>query len=86
MSAIPIVKGLGSANDAVNITDANATHSKPKGVYVGVGDDYEFSFDGTTWVRFENTADGSVLPIRPVGARHASDSSAPNANDITFLY
>lgn len=86
MSAIPIVKGLGSAAKAVSITDANATHPATKGVYIGTGDSFDFSFDGSTFVTFQNCPEGAVLPLRVVGARKTSGSAAPSSGDIIFLY
>jgi hypothetical protein len=86
MSAIPIVKGLGSAAKAVSITDANATHPATKGVYIGTGESYDFSFDGSTFVTFSNCPEGAVLPLRVVGVRKTSGGAAPSSGDIAFLY
>lgn len=84
MSAIPIIKGLGSVNKAVNITDNSTTHPICRGIYIGVADDYKFYINGE-WITFYNTIDGSVLPFRATGASH-SDGSAPGSGDIIFLY
>lgn len=84
-SDFSVQKAVTPAASATGITNALTTNEESRAVYVGVGDDYEFYLNGA-WVRFENVADGSVLPIRATGARHAVDSSAPGANDIVFLY
>jgi hypothetical protein len=80
-----VQKAVSPAAEAVNITNTNTTNDESRSIYIGVGDDYEFYVNGS-WIRFENTADGSILPVRATGARHASDDTAPGTNDIVFLY
>lgn len=77
---------ISSAVRATSITNANATNSKCRGVWVGTANDYEFSFDGTTWVEFKSCSAGSSLGIQVVGARKTSGAAAPSAGDIVFLY
>jgi len=84
-SAIAVVKGLGSVDRAVSISDVTA-QVKPKGVYIGTSGDYYFELNSTA-VLFQNSAEGSILPIRPT--KVATDSgltSAVTAGDIVFLY
>lgn len=69
---------------AVTVNTAVAT---ARGVYIGISDDYDFTADGTTtWVKFTGCVAGSVLPLAATGARKNSDSSAPAAGAIVFLY
>jgi hypothetical protein len=70
----------------VSITDANATHDRCRGVWVGTAADYDFSFDGSNWVLFKGCAAGTCLGIQVIGVRLNADSSAPAAGDIVFLY
>lgn len=77
---------LVSSFKAVSITDANATHDRCRGVWIGTTNDYDFSFDGTNWVTFKSCGAGSCLGIQVVGARINSGSAAPSAGDIIFLY
>jgi|TARA_R110000744_G_scaffold154117_2_gene268738 hypothetical protein len=84
-SAIAVVRGLGSVDKAVSISDTT-TQSKPKGVYIGTSGDYYFEMNGTA-VLFSNTAEGSILPIRPTKvATNSGLSSAVSAGNILFLY
>lgn len=75
-----------SANNGVSIVVATADRPRCRGVYVGVAQSLDFSFDGSTWVLFKGTTAGSVLPIRVVGARKTAGSAAPDAGDVVFLY
>lgn len=70
---------------AVAITLATATYAQSRGVYIGVSGDYDFSFDGSTWILFTGCVAGTVLPIQVFGGRHAADT-APDAGDLVFLY
>ncbi len=84
-SAIAVVKGLGSVDKAVSISTTSA-QPKPKGVFVGTGASYYF-YMGDAWVLFQNTIEGSILPIRPTKvATDSAGSSAVSAGDIVFLY
>ncbi len=75
-----------SADTAVSITVATVVKSC-RGVYIGISDDYGFSFDGgTTFVTFTGCVAGTILPIKASAARKSSDSSAPVAGAIVFLY
>lgn len=67
------------------ITDALATHSRCRGIYVGADDSYDLHVGGN-WVAFPNMKAGSVYPIKAVGARHATGDTAPDAGDIIFLF
>ena len=81
-SAIAVVKGLGSVDKAVT----TSAQPKPKGVFVGTGASYYF-YMGDAWVLFQNTIEGSILPIRPTKvATDSAGSSAVSAGDIVFLY
>jgi len=84
MSAIPIVKGLGSANKAVSITDNETTHVKCRAIYVGTDDSYDFYINGV-WVKFKNANEGSIYPVRATGARISAGGVAPSTGDIVFL-
>ena len=80
------IKGnLASGSRAVSVEAATATYDRSRGVYVGVTQDLDFCFDGTTWVLFKACPAGTVLPFQVVGARKASDA-APDAGDVVFLY
>jgi hypothetical protein len=77
---------------AVSITDNNATHSQCRGVYVGTTQSIDlyvqndFSDTSFGWITFSNVNAGSILPIMAKGARKTSDTSAPSAGDVVFLY
>ena len=73
------------ADNAETIADALATHTPCKAAYIGVAGSYDF-YLGDEWVAFVGLLAGSILPVRAQGARHTSGSSAPDANDIVFLY
>jgi len=52
----------------------------------GTGASYYF-YMGSAWVLFQNTIEGSILPIRPTKvATDSGGSSAVSAGDIVFLY
>jgi len=81
------IKGnLASGSSAVSITAATATADRSRGVWIGVTQDLDFCFDGTTWVLFKACPAGSMLPLQAVGARKNSGSAAPDAGDVVFLY
>jgi len=80
-----IQKAVAPIATTTSITNTNTTHKECRAIYVGVGDDYDFYVDGS-WVLFKNSADGAIYPLRAMGARHNSGSSAPDAGDILFLY
>lgn len=82
----PIHGDMVSAVYAVSITVATADRDRCRGVYIGTGTDYEFSFDGSTWVAFKGCIAGTILPIQVVGVRVDSGDAAPSAGDIVFLY
>ena len=82
-SSIATVRGLGSANRAVAHT-GTGTFEQPKGVYIGVSDDYRFTLNGTA-VDFKNCNAGSFLPIRPTKVTDTSDGTV-DAGDIVLLY
>tara|TARA_R110000824_G_scaffold287649_1_gene475735 strand:- start:160 stop:420 length:261 start_codon:yes stop_codon:yes gene_type:complete len=86
MSAIPIVKGLGSSGKAVSMGGNTSAVAKPKGVYIGTDGDYYFELDGTA-VAFKGCTSGSILPIRPTKvATNSGLSSAVGTDAIIFLY
>lgn len=74
------------AVDAISVTVNTATFSICRGVWIGVSQSLDFSFDGTNWVTFAGCVAGTVLPIQVVGARKTSGSAAPDAGDVLFLY
>jgi hypothetical protein len=76
----------GPSINGVSITDALATHDRSRGVFVGTGADYDFSYDGSTWVLYKNLIAGVLYPFEVVGARKNSGSAAPSAGDIVFQY
>jgi len=80
-----VQKSVAPASSVVNIANNNTTNDECRAVYVGVSGDYDFYVNGA-WVAFKNTNAGSIIPIRATGARHNSDSSAPDAADINFIY
>jgi hypothetical protein len=75
-----------SANRGVSIEVNTADRERCRGVYIGTSTDYDFSFDGTTWVEFQAALSGTILPIQVVGARRNAAGAAPTAGDIVFLY
>lgn len=84
-SAIAVVRGLGSVNEAVSISVTSA-QSQPKAVYIGTTGNYYFEMNGSS-VLFKNCQEGSILPIRPTKvATDSGYSSAVSAGDILFLY
>ena len=82
-SSIATVRGLGSANKAV-VHTGTGTFNEPKGVYIGVSDDYKFTMNGVA-VTFKNCNAGSFLPIRPTKATNTSDATV-DSGDIILLY
>ena len=75
-----------SSGKGVSITAATATADRCRGVWVGVTQSLDFSFDGTNWVTFAGATAGTIIPIQVVGARKTSGSAAPDAGDVVFLY
>jgi hypothetical protein len=75
-----------SAVNGVSITAATAVQPECRGVWIGVTQSLDFSFDGSTWVLFKGATAGTLLPIRVVGARKTAGSAAPDAGDVVFLY
>jgi hypothetical protein len=71
---------------AISVTDNGVDHARSRGVYVGVSQSLDFSFDGTTWITFSGCVAGTILPIQVVGARKTAGSAAPDAGDVVFLY
>jgi len=81
------IKGdLYSASGAVSVTAATATYDRARGVFIGVSQNLDFSFDGKAWVLFKGCVAGTVLPLQVVGARKTAGSAAPDAGDVVFLY
>ena len=77
---------LVSAFNGVSIAVATADRDRCRAVWIGTANDYEFSFDGTTWVLFKGCGAGSCMALQVVGARLYAGSAAPTAGDIVFLY
>jgi hypothetical protein len=75
-----------SSDLGVSITSNTAVHSRCRGVWIGVSQSLDFSFDGKTWVLFKGCTAGTVLPLQVVGARKNAGSAAPDAGDVVFLY
>jgi hypothetical protein len=75
-----------SATGAVSITVNTADHDRSRAVDIGVSGNYDFSFDGTTWVTFKNRIAGVVYPYEVVGVRKTTGSAAPDEGDVVFLY
>ena len=65
---------------------STTVYDKCRCVYIGAADNYDFSFDSSTWVTFNGATAGYILPIQVTGARHSADETAPDAGDIVFLY
>ena len=61
---------------AVSVEVATTTLDPCRAVYCGVG----------SWVHFKAIPVGTVLKVCAEGARDQSDSSAPAAGEIVFLY
>ncbi len=72
--------------NGVAVTVNTATAGRCRGVWIGVSQSMDFSFDGTNWVLFKGCSAGTVLPICVVGARKTAGSAAPDAGDVVFLY
>ena len=86
MSAIPIVKGLGSSGKAVSMGGNTSAVSQPKGVYIGADGNYYFELNGSA-VLFNGCTAGSILPIRPTKvATDSGLSSAVSTDAVIFLY
>ena len=79
---------------SVDITSNSTTNAMCRAVYIGVDDNYDFYFDNSVntgshqsgWQTFNGCKSGTVIPIQVSGARHTSGSTAPDANDIVFIY
>lgn len=69
-----------------NTAKTSAAQGRTKGVYIGTAQTYDFSFDGSTWVKFQGVIAGTILPIRVLGVRITAGAANPNAGDIVFLY
>ena len=78
--------GLDSATVGVSITVNTADRGRCRGVWIGTSQALDFSFDGSTWIKFQGCVAGTLLPIQVVGARKNSGSAAPDAGDVVFLY
>ena len=80
-------------NDAVecshggeSITTTSATtYNRCRAVYIGTSQDIDFTFDGTSWVKFQGCVAGTVIPIQAIGARKTTGPAACDAGDILFL-
>jgi len=70
---------------AVSVEVATATLSPSRAIYVGVAGNYEFNIAGS-WIHFKAIPVGTVLKVCAEGARDQSDSTAPAAGEIVFLY
>lgn len=77
---------LVAAKYATSITVNTADRPKCRAVFIGTAQDLDFSFDGSTWVKFQGCVAGTILPIQAVGARKNAGSAAPTAGDVVFLY
>lgn len=75
-----------SAYTGVSITDTLTVHSKCRAVWVGTSQSLDFSFDGSTWVTFQGSTGGTLIPIQVVGVRITSGAGTPAAGDVVFLY
>lgn len=75
-----------SGISGVSVIVNTAAADRCRGVYIGTSQSLDFSFDGSTWVLFQNCVAGTILPIQVVGARKNSGSAAPTAGDVVFLY
>lgn len=74
-----------SATDAVSITDADATHTLCRGVWVGVSQSLDLYVNGA-WILFKGATAGTIIPVQAIGARKNAGSAAPDAGDVVFLY
>lgn len=81
----PLKEETASASDSVNVTVNTATLQRSKGVDVNVTGDYDFCFDGTTWISKKARQAGVIYPYQVVGVRKAG-GDAPAAGDIDLLY
>ena len=75
-----------SAYTAVDCTVNTTLASKTRGVYIGVSQSLDFSFDGSTWVLFKGATAGTILPIQVYGARKTAAGAAPDSGDVILLY
>lgn len=81
---------IAAAQGAEDIADNDTTHKRPTAVYIGVGASYDFYLENEAktqaWQTFPGLVTGSIIPISPAGARHTSGGTAPDANDLVFLF
>ncbi len=77
---------LNSAASATDMTTTTAFDERTRGVYIGVSQSLDFSFDGTNWVLFKDCAAGSIIPIQVVAVRKNAASAACDSGDCIFLY
>ena len=71
---------------AESIESASTTaYNRCRAVYIGTSQDLDFTFNGTTWVKFQGCVAGTVLPIQALGARKNAGSAACDAGDVLFI-
>ena len=70
---------------ATSVEVATATLDPCRAIYCGVAGNYEFNVGGS-WIHFKAIPVGTVLQVCAEVARDQSDSSAPAAGEILFLY
>lgn len=80
-----------SAVEAVSMLVATAytpTVFNPpcRGAWIGVTQDLDFTFDGTTWHKFKACTAGTVIPVQAVGVRKSTGAAACSIGDCVFLY
>lgn len=71
--------------DAVSITNNNSTNPRCRGVWVGTTQSIDLYVEDS-WVLFKGATEGTVIPVKAMGARITTGSAAPAAGDIVFLY
>ena len=70
---------------AVSITNNNTTNARCRGVWVGTTQSIDLYVEDS-WVLFKGATEGTVIPVKAMGARITTGSAAPAAGDIVFLY
>lgn len=75
-----------SGRGAVSVVTSASTLDRSRAVFVGESSNYDFTFDGTNWIKFQGCVAGSMIPIQVLGARYNASGAAPSAGSIVFIY
>ncbi len=80
-----MARPVDAAEDGASITDANTTHSKCRGVWIGVSQSIDL-YMKSGWQTFKGAQAGSIIPAQATGARLTAGGASPASGDVLFLY